>query len=87
MPPRLFKNAQISRDEYMADRLAADIEKSNKILAIVGSLHVIKTPIEWVLNGHTSIFLGLLLRKKSPDLKVFSICQVLSKLIVILTNR
>jgi uncharacterized iron-regulated protein len=75
MPPRLFKNAQMTRDEYMADRLVAEVEKANKIIALVGCLHAIKAPIEWLTADNSHKYLGLLLNKKNPKLRVSSIYQ------------
>jgi uncharacterized iron-regulated protein len=82
MPPRLFKQARISRDEYMVNTLITEIEKTNKahkILALVGNLHTIKAHIEWLSVGNSHKYLGLLLKKKNPSLKVFSIYQETNK--------
>jgi len=69
MHPRLFKNAKMTRDEFMAERLA-EIEETNKeykIVALAGNLHAIKTNIEWVVNKNTANYLGLLLKNKNRD--------------------
>jgi uncharacterized iron-regulated protein len=79
MPPRFFKDAQITRDKYMADRLVAEVEKAGKIVALVGSLHAIKAPVEWLTADNSHKYLGLLLNKKNPKLKVSSIYQETSK--------
>jgi uncharacterized iron-regulated protein len=82
MPPRLFKNAQMTRDEYMANTLITEIEminKAHKILVLVGNLHTIKAHIELLTVGNTYKYLGLLLNRKKPTLKVFSIYQETNK--------
>lgn len=76
MPPRLFNNAQITRDEYMADRLVAE---ADKIIALVGNLHVIKAPIEWLTADNSHKYLGFLLNKKNAELRVSSIYQQTNK--------
>lgn len=81
MPSRLFKHTEITRDEYMANTLIAKKEETHKeykILAIVGCIHTIKTPIEWLTAGNSYKYLGLLLSMKDPTLNTFSICQALS---------
>jgi uncharacterized iron-regulated protein len=79
MPPRVFKHTKITRDEYMADRLVTEVEKANKIVALVGSLHAIKAPVEWLTADNSHKYLGLLLNKKNPKLKVSSIYQEINK--------
>ena len=79
MPPRFFKDVQITRDEYMADRLVAEVEKAGKIVALVGSLHAIKAPVEWLTADNSHKYLGLLLNRKNSKLRVSSIYQETSK--------
>ncbi len=82
MPPRVFKNTKITRDEYMANTLTAEIEETNKackIFVLVGSIHTIKAPIEWLTADNSHKYLGLLLNNKNPELKVTSIYQEISK--------
>ncbi len=79
MPPRFFKDVQITRDKYMADRLVAEVEKAGKTVALVGSLHAIKAPIEWLTTDNSHKYLGLLLNKKNSELRVSSIYQETSK--------
>ncbi len=83
MPPRVFKHTKITRDEYMANTLIAEIEETNKaykIFALVGCIHTIKAPIEWLTADNSYKYLGLLLNKKNPKLKVSSIYQEINKL-------
>ncbi len=79
MPPRVFKHTKITRDEYMADRLVTEVEKANKIVALVGSLHAIKAPVKWLTTDNSHKYLGLILNKNKPKLRVSSIYQETSK--------
>jgi hypothetical protein len=78
--PKDRYGGSISRDEYMAGRLADTLRRHPhaKILAMLGSLHVLRK-LQWhrpSADRHQALRTYLSLRR--PDLKIFSMVHLLS---------
>ena len=79
LPRSRFKEEEISRNEYMAKRIAElyDEPASKKILVVLGNLHVLKK-LNWedhVPHKHPSIYEYL--SKKHQEIEMFSIAQII----------
>lgn len=75
-------NDSVSRDAYMAGMLEGALRShpKGKILTILGSFHVLRQ-LQWqkrIANGHQAI--RTLLSKQQPDLEMFSMAHVLSRM-------
>ncbi len=79
--PEVAYGGPISRDEFMAMTLAATLQShpEAKILAMLGSLHVLRN-LRWqdrVVGGHQAV--RTYLSRWRPDLNIFSMVNIIGK--------